>query len=299
MTYEIINGWIVGKLRGTGRRAYPGQALPSETLRSTAAEQPVAVPAHDRDARLRGESPLPKRVPGRRGRHRSTPAAVGERLGGGRTRPRSPPDRDRRVLEARSMATRNRRASSPLVALMALLHRRGFVATALSVPIGGRSGSINLRRPSTRTTDATRSGTTRSCTVMSRSPATSIGIRVRSTIRRCFRWSATFWLRGRSMARCLPTISSRGSSSRTGCVGTWIAPTTSPRSPDRTARDSGSRGGSRRISKGNHRRPSSNPGDPRPKACTCHPMRSTPDRGGAGAAGQRTRRVRGSRSRTV
>ena len=136
----------------------------------------------------------------------------------------------------------------------------------------------------TRTTDATRSGTTRSFTVTSRSPATSTGTPVRWTIRRCFRWSGTFWLRRRSMARCCPTIRSRGSSSRTGCAGTWITPGTSPQSLGRTARDSGSRGGSRCISRASHLRPGSSPDDPRPKACTYHPTRSTPDHGRKGRA---------------
>src|SRR5687767_9576391 len=70
---------------GTEPVADPREALPTGTVRTTAAQEPAALPPHDSDGRLRGAASLSERVPGGRGGHRTTSAAVGKRLVGGRT----------------------------------------------------------------------------------------------------------------------------------------------------------------------------------------------------------------------
>jgi hypothetical protein len=53
MTYEIINGWIVGEFRGPDDELIPVKHYPSTTVRTKGTEPSAAVPAYDRDSRLR------------------------------------------------------------------------------------------------------------------------------------------------------------------------------------------------------------------------------------------------------
>src|SRR5687768_15675012 len=180
--------------------ADPREALPAGTVRTTAAQEAAALSPHDSDGRLRGAASLPSEF------------QVGEEVIGQHqplwARGSAVDEHDHDLLQIEIVEFSKLdpwlpKASSliPLVALMALLHRRGFVARALQRPNGGPFDSIGFLRLWTRTTVDSRSGTIRTSTDTWRSPATSTGIPARSTIQPCSRWSATFSLRRRSMER--------------------------------------------------------------------------------------------------
>ena len=118
---------------GAERRPDPGQTLPSGAVRAAPTEKAPALPAHDRDGRLRGGSPLPDEFQVGEdviGQHRplwARGAAVDEH------------DHDLLQIEIVGFSKLDRwlpkpSSLSPLVALLALLHRRGFVVTALRRP---------------------------------------------------------------------------------------------------------------------------------------------------------------------
>src|SRR5215204_927509 len=279
MTYEIINGWIVGKLPGPDGALIPVRHFPQGPYERRQRNNPMLclhtteTQGYVEELRFPSEFQVGEDVIGQHRPLWARGSAVDEH------------DHDLLQIEIVGFSKldhgyRNRRALSARRTDGAPASPRlrcdsaetsGSVAGPARSPSGGRGHVLPTPRGLGRAVRV------RPC----RDPRRrTLGTRVRSTIRRCFRWSATFWLRRRSMARCFRTIRSRGSSSRTGCAVTWIVLRRSPRSPDRTARGSGSRGASRCISRVSHRRQGSNPRDPRPKAWICHPRRRTRTRGG-------------------
>jgi hypothetical protein len=235
MTYEIINGWIVGELPGPDGGLVPVKHFPQSPYERRQRNNPLLclhtteTHGYVEDLRFPSEFQVGEDVIGQHRPLWARGAAVDEH------------DHDLLQIEIVGFSKLDPwlpkpESLSPLVALMALLDRCGFVATA-------------LKRPD------------RWPVRIDRLPAA-----VDTYYRRHEVWDDPcvyghveipgdeHWDPGSldypmlfSMVRdvlaakevdgeMLPTIRSRGSSSRTGCADTWIAPRTSPRSLDPTAR---------------------------------------------------------------
>jgi hypothetical protein len=133
MTYEIINGWIVGKLRGPNEDLIPVKHFPQGPYERRRRNNPLLclhttqTSGYVEDLRFPTEFQVGENVIGQHRPLWARGAAVDEH------------DHDLLQIEIVGFSKLDRwlpkpSSLSPLVALLALLHRRGFVKTVLKRP---------------------------------------------------------------------------------------------------------------------------------------------------------------------